>query len=249
MIELKERAEIREFIKQQYAKLKKENTTANIANYETPKAFTGDEDDDGTQAVNLEDEQYAYSIEAPKKRKNSIKLHELSYKDFKKNEDASTIQKINKNILEASKRIREVNRMLDHSVKLKTESKLTDDIHWKKTNEALVRMHKRVSALSEKANSLYNLTEATGQQAQKDLLALLQQTGDPIYNRLQLDDIDFNTVRADVFEFDVFIDGEPLAIDWDKGNLTYMGYNEEVPLGNIEDTENVIANIEKHIKL
>tara|TARA_R110001599_G_scaffold143756_1_gene324910 strand:+ start:580 stop:1329 length:750 start_codon:yes stop_codon:yes gene_type:complete len=249
MISKQERAELREFTKKQYDKLKEGSTTANIANYETPNAFTGDKDDDGTQAVDLEDAQYAYSIEAPKKRKNSIKLHELSYKNFKANEEVSTIQKINKNILEASKRIREVNRMLDHSVKLKTESKLTDDVHWKKTNEALVKMHKRVSALSEKANSLYNLTEATGQQAQKDLLALLQQTGNPAYDRLQPSDIDFNTVGTDVFEFDIFIDGEPLAIDWSKGNLTYMGYNEEIPLGNIEDTEDVIANIEKHIKL
>ena len=187
MINKQERAELREFTKKQYDKLKEGSTTANIANYETPNAFTGDKDDDGTQAVDLEDAQYAYSIEAPKKRKNSIKLHELSYKNFK--------------------------------------------------------------ALSEKANSLYNLTEATGQQAQKDLLALLQQTGNPAYDRLQPSDIDFNTVGTDVFEFDIFIDGEPLAIDWSKGNLTYMGYNEEIPLGNIEDTEDVIANIEKHIKL
>ena len=247
MISKQERVELREFTKKQYDKLKEGSTTANIANYETPNAFTGDKDDDGTQAVDLEDAQYAYSIEASKERKNSIKLHELSYKNFKANEEVSTIQKINKNILEASKRIREVNRMLDHSVKLKTESKLTDDIHWKKTNEALAKMHNRLSVLSEKANSLYNLTEASAQQASKDLLALLNSVGDVAFNQIRPNDIDFNTLGTDHFEFDVMLNGEPVAIDWNKGNLIYQSYSEEVPLGSINDPEQVIATIKKHM--
>lgn len=249
MISQQEQAELREFVKQHYSKLKEGSTTANIASYETPNAFTGDKSDDGTQAVDLEDEQYAYSIEAPKKRKNSVKLHELSYKSYKANEEISTIQKINKNILEASKRIREVNRMLDHSTKLKTESKLTDDIHWKKTNEALRKMHERVSALSEKANLLYNLQEATAQQAEKDLLALLNSMGSTAFKQLGPNDIDHNPVGADHFEFDVMLNGEPIAIDWDKGNLIYQDYSEERLLGNINNPEEVIANIQKHIKL
>ena len=244
MIELKERAEIREFIKQQYAKLKKENTTANIATYDTPNAFTGDEKDDGTQAVDLEDGQYAYSIEAPKKRKNSVKLHELSYKDFKKNEEASTIQKINKNILEASRRIREVNQMLDHSVKLKTETKLTDDVHWKKTNEALQRMHKRLTSLSEKANQLYNINEANATQIKTKLVDLLTKA------RVDFDknSIEHEMDGADHIEFDVMIDGEPYGFDYDKGQLVYMAYDKEVPLGSMDQEEVIIQNLIKTFK-
>ena len=43
------------------------------------------------------------------------------------------------------------------------------------------------------------------------------------------------------------LNGEPVAIDWDKGNLIYQAYSEEVPLGNINDPEEVVANIKKHM--
>jgi hypothetical protein len=124
---------------------------------------------------------------------------------------------------------------------------MDNNIHGKKTNEALKKMHHRISVLSEKANQLYNLTEATAQQAQKDLLALLNSVGDPQFSAIRPNDIDHNPIGADHFEFDVMLNGEPIAIDWDKGNLTYQDYSNEVPLGNINNPEEVIANIKKHI--
>ena len=108
-------------------------------------------------------------------------------------------------------------------------------------------MHNRLSVLSEKANSLYNLTEASAQQANKDLLALLNSVGDVAFKQLRPNDIDSNTLGTDHFEFDVMLNGEPVAIDWDKGNLIYQAYSEEVPLGNINDPEEVVANIKKHM--
>ena len=108
-------------------------------------------------------------------------------------------------------------------------------------------MHKRISVLSEKANQLYNLTEATAQQAEKDLLALLNSMGSTAFKQLGPNDIDHNPIGADHFEFDIMLNGEPVAIDWDKGNLTYQDYSEEIPLGNIDNPEEVIANIQKHM--
>lgn len=244
MINLEERAEIREFIRQQYDKLKEGSTTANIASYETPQAFTGDEDDEGTQAINLEDEQYAYSIEAPKKRKNSVKLHEVSYKNFKKDEGASTIQKINRNILEVNKRIREMSQMLNHSIKLKTEQNLDGSIHWKKTNEALAKMHNRITTLSERANQLYNLNEATANSVKTFLVNVLKDAGLTI----RPEDVDYETAGADHYEFDVMIDGEPHAIDYNKGELVYMAYDKEMPLGTMELEQQVVDNLTKIFK-
>ena len=43
------------------------------------------------------------------------------------------------------------------------------------------------------------------------------------------------------------INGEPHAIDYDKGQLIYQDYNEEVPLGGIDQPEEVIQNIKKHL--
>lgn len=247
---VEEKLEIQQFIKEQAAKMEvEENTTANFDTYDTPNAFTGDEDDDGTQTVDLTDPEYAYSIKGPKKRnpKYSVKLNEVSYKDYKRDESRSTVQKVNANILEVNKNIRELARMLQHSIKLKNEQKLDGSIHWKRTNEALAKMHHRISVLSEKANELFDLKEATAQQAQKDILALLNSIGDPAFNNLQPSHIDFNPVGTDHFEFDIQINGEPVAIDWDKGNLVYQDYSEEILLGNINNPEEVIANIQKHI--
>jgi len=244
---IEEKIEIREYIRQQAEKMRKENTTANIATYDTPNAFTGDEDDEGTQAVDLTDPEYAYSIKGPKNRnpKYSVKLNEASYNDFKRDESRSSIQKINANILEVNKNIRELARMLNHSIKLKTEQRLDNSIHWKRTNEALKKMHYRISVLSEKANELYDLNEATAQQLKTQLLTIFKDAG----YTLTANDIEYNTAGADVYEFDVMINGEPYAIDYDRGSLVFQDYNEEVPLGNIKQPEMVVQNIQKTLQV
>ena len=123
---------------------------------------------------------------------------------------------------------------------------MDNNIHWKRTNEALAKMHQRISVLSEKANELYNLKEAVAGQVKEQLLDMFKDAG---LTTLTPNDIDYNPISADRFEFDVMIDGEPHAIDYDKGNLVFQDYNEEVPLGNIDQPELVIQNIQKTFEL
>jgi len=242
----KEKVEIRNYVKEQIIAVREGSTTANIAVYSTPKAFTGNSDDEGTDAINVSDEQYAYSIKAPKQRKNSVKLHEESYPNFKQDTSRSNVQKINANILEVTKRIRELSQMLNHSIKLKTEQKLDNNIHWKKTNEALAKMHNRIASLSEKANQLYNLQEATAQHVKSELMSLLKQAG---YISIKPTDIDYNTTGQDQYEFDVMLDGEPYAIDYNKGVLTFQDYNEEKFLGNLDQPQLIVQNIKKQLPI
>ena len=55
--------ELREYVK----KLREEgSTTAGVPGYQTPAAFTGKEGGDGTDVLDLEDDQYAYSEKPPK---------------------------------------------------------------------------------------------------------------------------------------------------------------------------------------
>ena len=78
--------DIRAYIK----KLRKEGSTAAGAGaYDTPAAFTGDPNDDGTQTVDVEDPQYGYSIKAKKTNKNFVPIHEASYKSFKEDPTAN----------------------------------------------------------------------------------------------------------------------------------------------------------------
>ena len=242
----KEKAELRDYVKEQIKAVKEGSTTANIATYSTPKAFTGHSDDEGTNAIDISDDQYAYTIKAPKERKNSIKLHEESYPSFKQDTSRSNVQKINANILEVTKRIRELSQMLNHSIKLKTEQKLDNNIHWKRTNEALAKMHNRIASLSEKANQLYNLQEATAQRVKDELVTLLKQAG---YTTIKPTDVDYNQAGQDFYEFDVMLNGEPYAIDYKSSLLTFQDYREEKPLGNIDQPELVIQNIKKEFPI
>ena len=109
----KELEEIKAYTKKQFTKLRKEgSTTAGVPGYLTPAAFTGKEDGDGTDAIDLEDDQYAYSIKASTKKPHFIKLHEASYKNFKEDANTNEIQKVNNKILEVSKMLREISRSL-----------------------------------------------------------------------------------------------------------------------------------------
>lgn len=236
--------ELRRYIKEQLKKMKEGSTTANVASYSTPKAFVGDEDADEPTSFNVKDDQYAYSIKAPKEKINIIKLKEVSYKGFKRDETKSSVHKINTNILEVAKRLGELSRMLDHSIKLKTEQKYANSIHWKRTNEALAKIHNRIQTLSEKANGLYNLKEATAQSIKDKLVDYFNKAG----VKVRAQDIEHNQSGTDVYEFDVMILGEPHAIDYAKGVLSYQGYEKEELLGNLDQEQEVITNLTKIFK-
>ena len=219
------------------------STTANVATYSTPKAFVGDEDADEPTSFNVADDQYAYSIKAPKERKNSIKLHELSYLSFKKDETKTSVQKINYNILEVAKKLGEVSRMLNHSIKLKTERKMSN-VHWKKTNEALVKIHQRIQELTEKADKLYNLKEATAQSIKTKLATYFTQAG----MQIKPQDITYSQTGNEQYEFDVMIFGEPQAIDYRNGDIFWQSYDKEIRLGNITQERELVQNITKQFK-
>lgn len=239
-----EKKELREFVKKQLKKMREGSTTGNVATYSTPNAFVGDENADEPTSFNVKDDQYAYSIKAPKERKNSIKLHEVSYKGFKQDDTRSNVQKINLNILEVAKNLGELSRMLDHSIKLKTEQKFNNNIHWKRTNEALSKIHNRIKQLAEKANNLYDLNEATATTVKTKLVDYFNKAG----IRLRPQDVEYNQAGTDHFEFDVMLLGEPQAIDYNKGVLVYQGYDEEQPLGNFDQESEVVANLAKIFK-
>jgi len=238
-----EKRELREFVKAQLKKMREGSTTGNVASYSTPRAFVGNEDADEPTSFNVSDEQYAYSIKAPKERKNSIKLHEVSYKSFKTDATRTSVQKVNQNILEVAKRLGEVSRMLNHSIKLKTEQKMPN-VHWKKTNEALMKIHQRIQELTEKANNLYDLKEATAQSIQTKLADYFTKAG----MQVKPQDIDYNQLGNEWYEFDIMIMGEPQAIDYRNGEIFWQAYDEEIRLGNIAQEQELVQNITKEFK-
>lgn len=228
--------EVRNYIK----KLRKEgSTTANAPGFLTAAAWTGEEGGDGTKAIDVEDDQYAYSIKPSSEKKHFIKLHEVNYKMFKEDATATQVQKINRRILEVNKMLREISQALDHSIKLKQESAVDNSRYWKKTNEAILKMKSRLSEVNKKIGQLANLKELAANAVKSKLFQILTKAG----IQVTTDDIDYNQVGADQYEFDIMIDGEPHAIDYDKGLLVYQGYDEEVELGSINQEPQVLAKL------
>tara|TARA_R110000868_G_scaffold354932_3_gene616178 strand:- start:632 stop:1330 length:699 start_codon:yes stop_codon:yes gene_type:complete len=159
MLTNKQLAEVKAFVKK-VKKVKKEgSTTAGAPGFNTPKAFTGDEEGDGTTNLKRITRATGYEIKAKKTRNHSIDLHEVSYRDFKKDESRSTVKKVNESIIEINRRLREINRLLSHSSKLKTESSLDDSVLWKKTNEALLKISDRMTEIASKTRKFANIKE------------------------------------------------------------------------------------------
>jgi hypothetical protein len=239
-----ELAEIKQFVKKQSKKLKKEgSTTAGVPGYLTPAAFSGEEGGDGTTKVDLSQGQFAYTIKAPKKKKNFVKLAEVSYKAFKEDVNANEIQKVNRRILEVNKMLREISQALDHSIKLKQESSLDNSKYWKRTNEAILKINKRLAEVSKKARKLANLKELAASNVKQKLVQLLTKAG----IQVSAQDVDYNTAGTDHYEFDVIIDGEPNAIDYNNGEVLYQGFDKEIRLGNISQEADLIKNLAKYL--
>lgn len=241
----KELEEIKAFTKKQFIKLKKEgSTTANVPGYLTPAAFTGKENGDGTDAINLEDDQYAYSIKAPTKKRHFVKLREASYKSFKEDATTNEIQKVNNKIIEVSRMLREISRSLDHSIKLKQESKLDNTKYWKRTNEAILKISRRLAEVTKKANKLANLKELAISSVKEKLIKLFNKAG------IQINPADVSSTNkgTDNYEFDFYIDGEPYGIDYNNDQVIYQDVNKEVILGNFKQEENLVKQIAQTFK-
>lgn len=235
---------IREYIKKM-SKLQKEGSTSDGAGaFHVPGAFTGDPKDDGTQAVDTEDPQYAYSIKAKKTNKHFVKLDEASYREFKEDTSANEVQKVNRKILEVNRMLREISRSLDHSIKLKTESSIDNSRYWKRTNEAILKITERLAEINKKAGSLANLQELTSTMVKQRMIQLFQKAGIAV----KPEDIDHNQLGSDWYELDIMLNGEPIAIDFKNGEVLYQGYDEEIRLGNINQEQQLIQNIAKEFK-
>jgi len=236
-----EKNEVRKYI----AKLRKEGSnTANAPGFLTATAWSGEEGGDGTKAIDVEDEQYAFSIKPDDKKQHIIKLQETSYKTFKEDSSLSGVQKVNRKVLEVNRMLREISQALDHSMKLKQESALDNSRYWKKTNEAILKMKTRIAEVNKKVSQLANLKELAANSVKDKLVQIFIKAGIPV----TAVDVEYNQIGAENYEFDVMVNGEPIAIDYNRGDFVYQDYDEEVPLGNINQESDVITKLTQILK-
>ena len=99
-------------------------------------------------------EAYATPYAFKKKRKKD--LNEVSYRDFKRNTESSPRQKIARGISQVSKMIREIEKIVSHNFKLKTELDMNSGTFLKSTNKKIHELGARLKQLENKLREFSN---------------------------------------------------------------------------------------------
>lgn len=132
-------------------KIDEDNTTGSGEAYESPFAF-------GKKVKKPNDVSYSKEVENEHRffKKFEQKINEIAYKDFKKDDSRNEKQKINSNIIEINKKLREVEQMINHASRLKLETGQDQGVFWKGTINSFVKIKERLNRLTTK------LVEITG---------------------------------------------------------------------------------------
>ena len=113
--------------------------------YDSKNAFSELEDEDVEQA--------RYKKMKESKFKQFAKasfLNEVSYKDYKRNTDLTSKQKVNKAIKEVASRLYKMERVINQNIKLKTEEGIDNKQYWKSTRTNLYKISERMMRIGEK---------------------------------------------------------------------------------------------------
>ena len=116
------------------------STTANIAGFETPYAFSDEED--------------SKKLDETKYKKVMGEIYNLNYNSYKKDESLNTKQKVNGAISEISKKLFEIERILGRNLKLKKEQGLRSTSYWKSTKGKLGKISERMNRIAVKMRDL-----------------------------------------------------------------------------------------------
>jgi len=137
------------------------STTAGVPGYETPNAFAKSEQD--FEEHNKETaEVYGYKL-VPKKTKNNFEstykqamglINEATYKEFRKDDTRSSNRKINDSIKNINRTIYEVERVVEHALRLKTEMNVDQRTLWGESMSRLRKISERINRITKKIHEL-----------------------------------------------------------------------------------------------
>lgn len=163
---------IQSFIKQiqeseEFRKFKEEieldemSTTASVPGYQTPNAFAPSEKD-FQKTIKDTAEVQGYSVVPNQKKKNFESaykqamnvMHEGTYKEFRKDDTRSSNRKINDSIKNINRTIYEVERVVEHALKLKTEMNVDQRTLWGESMNRLRKISERINRITKKIHEL-----------------------------------------------------------------------------------------------
>lgn len=156
---LKESEEYRDFAEE--LSLDEMSTTASVPGYQTPNAFAKSEEDfEKNSKENAETQGYTV---VPKKSKRNYEsvykqamglMNEGTYKEFRRDETRSSNRKINDSIKNINRTIYEVERVVEHALRLKTEMNVDQRTLWGESMSRLRKISERINRITKKIHEL-----------------------------------------------------------------------------------------------
>tara|TARA_R110001592_G_scaffold255249_1_gene518762 strand:- start:2064 stop:2819 length:756 start_codon:yes stop_codon:yes gene_type:complete len=123
------------------------NVTGGGEAYDTPYAFGKKKKKDAT--VGLMGYTQVKESTFMKMAKLTL-VNEVNYSEYKKDETASSKQKVNRAIKEVNSKLFKIERIINQNIKLKTETGIDENKYWKSTRENLSKISEKMERLSNK---------------------------------------------------------------------------------------------------
>jgi mRNA-degrading endonuclease HigB of HigAB toxin-antitoxin module len=139
--------ELMKEIEQEEMELDEMSVTANVAGYNTPKAF---KKTDGTDEDETTDNSFVDRIN---KSTGYTRVTENRFHQLRK-EDSTPNQKIGVGLRNVRKQLSEIEKFVEWYSRIKTENGLEKSGYWKRTNRNLNAIKERLNKITEKIHSL-----------------------------------------------------------------------------------------------
>ena len=98
----------------------------------------------------------AYATPYAFKKKRKDRMDEVSYRDFKRNTESSPRQKIAKGISQVGRMIKEIEKIINHNFRLKTELDMNSGTFMRSTNKRIHELGAQLKRLENKLREFSN---------------------------------------------------------------------------------------------
>jgi len=98
----------------------------------------------------------AYATPKAFKKKRKDRMDEVSYRDFKRNTESTPRQKIAKGISQVGRMIKEIEKIVNHNFRLKTELDMNSGTFMKSTNKRIHELGAQLKRLENKLREFSN---------------------------------------------------------------------------------------------
>lgn len=152
---------VRELIEEELSSLEEISTTGNVAGYNIPMAFQGNNPKNKARKKGIATQLGMQLTPRGQQDMNrgADKMENLSeakvrYHEYKKDETASPHQKIAKAISEVNKNLQEMERTLRMNTRLQNESGIASEALYRRTQQGLLKLEARLLHLAGKVRDI-----------------------------------------------------------------------------------------------